>query len=309
VNSYLRILVCILSVAAASCSGSGGPAAPSPPPATGPQIPSGVSGLVGSMYQQLPDQIAAALAENQANLPRNPQNAVQINEKIALLQRPTLAAEMSNSRRFVEGSASSISGGTIAFAALFPEDWMRAEAEASIRTLERALPVLERFVDTPFPGTSVRVWYGFKIGNSGGGGQLFTEDRTTYESRTLPTRLPYDAILGHELAHSYVSNESLTQFLEMYAFNRILTGSTDVRMWTFTRDYVPFSGQNRDSAALLDVYQLLGHDPMARAYTAVLPLRPPYGEPLSAAARQVFVDQAPDSMKTAVAEKVARITF
>ena len=112
-----------------------------------------------------------------------------------------------------------------------------------------------------------------------------------------------------ELAHSYVSNESLTQFLEMYAFNAVLTGSTDLRVWIFTRDYVPLSGENRDSAALLDGYALLGHEPMSRAYKAVPPLRPPYGEPLSAAARQVFVDQAPETMKAQVAEKVARITF
>jgi hypothetical protein len=75
------------------------------------------------------------------------------------------------------------------------------------------------------------------------------------------------------------------------------------------REYSPFSAGNRDSAALLDVYQLIGYDGMSRAYTAVVPLRPLYGEPLSIAARQVFVDHAPESAKARVADLIARITF
>ena len=65
----------------------------------------------------------------------------------------------------------------------------------------------------------------------------------------------------------------------------------------------------QDSAALLDVYRLIGHDPMARSYRATYPLRPPYGEPLSPAVRQAFVDQAPDALKSQVAALVARVTF
>lgn len=261
------------------------------------------------MYQALPAHIASALAENQANLPANPQNAAQINAKIAMLRRPTLAAEMSDGRRYVEGGASSVDGHRIELAALFAEEWMRADAEASIRLLERALPVLERFTGTPFPGSTIRIWYGFKIGNSGGGGQLFMEDRTTYEGRTAPTRWPHDAILVHELAHSYISNESLTQFLEMYGYNSLLIGSSDIASWTFTRNYAAFAPDNKDSAALLDIYQLIGHDAMSRAYRAVIPLRPPYGEPLSAAARGVFVSEAPAAVAEQVAERIARITF
>lgn len=291
-----------------ACSGSNGPAGPGPQPST-PQIPSGASPLVASMYERLSGYIASALVENQELLPRNPHNAAQINAKIALLQRPTLAAEISNGEFHAEGSVTSISGQTIAMAALFPEEWMRAEATESIRVLERVLPVLERFVDTPFPTRVIRVWYGFKIGHTGGGGQLYMEDRTTYESRTPATRQPHDAILAHELAHSYVSNESLTQLLEMYAFNRVQGAPTTIGGWTHTRDYVPFSDDNRDSAALLDIYQLIGHDPMSRAYKAVLPLRPPYGEPLSSGARKVFVDQAPEPVKAQVADKIGRITF
>jgi hypothetical protein len=97
-----------------------------------------------------------------------------------------------------------------------------------------AVPIIEEFMAMPFPVGSVRVWYGFKIGNSGGGGVIYTEDRTTYETRTGPTRLPYDAILCHEASHSYVGNESLTQFLELYAYNVVRTGSADPMSWTFT---------------------------------------------------------------------------
>jgi hypothetical protein len=291
----------------AACSGSNGPAGPAPQ--TTPQIPTGVSPLVAAMYERLPGYIASALVENQELLPRNPRYVAQINAKIALLQRPTLVAEITNGRFYVEGSATSISGQTIAMAALFAEEWMRVEATESIRFLERVLPVLEGFIDTPFPHTIVRVWYGFKFGATGGGGQLYLEDRTTYESRTPATRLPYDEILAHELAHSYISNESLTQFLEMYAYSRVNGASSDIASWTFAREYLPFAADNQDSAALLDVYQLIGHDGMSRAYTAVVPLRPQYGESLSPAARQVFIDQAPDPVKTQVAEKMARITF
>jgi hypothetical protein len=292
----------------AACSGSNGPAGPAPQ-TNAPPIPSGASPLVAAMYQRLPGYITSALAENRALLPHNPRYAAQINAKITLLQRPTLAAEISNGRFYVEGTATSMSGQTIAMAALFAEEWMRAEAAESIRMLERVLPVLETFLDMPFPETIVRVWYGFKFGHTGGGGQLFLEDRTMYESRTPATRLPHDEILAHELAHSYISNESLTQFLEMYAYSRVNGATIDISSWTFAREYSAFAAGNQDSAALLDVYQLIGHAAMSRAYAAVVPLRPLYGEPLSSAARQVFVDQAPDPVKTQVAEKIGRITF
>ena len=71
----------------------------------------------------------------------------------------------------------------------------------------------------------------------------------------------------------------------------------------------PFAEANQDASALLDVYQWIGRDGMARAYKAAVPLRPPYGSPLSAACRQVFVDQAPEALKVQVADKIARITF
>ena len=291
-----------------ACSGSNGPAGPGPQTGA-PQIPSAVSPLVAAMYQRLPEYIRSALAETRALLPRNPRLAAQINAKIMLLQRPTLVAEIINGRFYVEGSVTSISGQTIPMAALFAEEWMRAEATESIRFLERVLPVLEGFIDMPFPHTIVRVWYGFKVGHTGGGGQLYLEDRTSYESGTPATRLPHEEILAHELAHSYINNESLTQFLEMYAYSRVNGATTDIASWTFAREYSAFAVDNQDSAALLDGYQLIGHEGMSRAYTAVVPLRPLYGAPLSSRARQVFVDQAPEPIKAQVADKIGRITF
>jgi hypothetical protein len=168
---------------------------------------------------------------------------------------------------------------------------MRADAAHSVRYAESAVPVLEAFLDTAFPTPAVRIWYGFRIGNSGGGGTINAEDRATYEARTPATRLPHDAMIVHELGHSFVGSESLTQFLELYGYNLLRTGSPELRDWTFT----------------LDVYALLGRDAMASAYRAVLPLRPPYGQPLSAAAQQAFVDAAPAAAKARVAAKVAKV--
>ena len=301
----------ILWLSATACGGGATPTQPnnpSPPPPVF-QIPAGVSALVASMYQQLTGYIANALAENQQNLPNNPQNASFINAKIALLQRPTLAVEIANGRMYAEGTATSIDERRIEIATLFAEERMRGEAMQTIVVVGEALPILERFLDTPFSSASVRVWYGFKVGSSGGGGSVFSEDRTTYEARTPASRLPFDAILSHELAHTYLGNEMLTQFLELYAYNRLNGSSPDLSTWRFTRGYTGMRDDNRDVALVLDVYQLLGHDAMARAYKAAYALRPPYGQPLSAPVRQVFVNEAPAALKSIVDDKLSRITF
>ena len=261
------------------------------------------------MLEGLSQHISQALAQNQDNLPRNPQNRSQIEAKIAMLQSPSLAAAIINNRRWVELTVTSINGRTLPIVVVFPFENMRGEANDAARALEPVLPILERFYDVPFPSTAVRVWYGFVIGNTGGGGVINSEDRTTYESRTGPNRLPFDAILAHELGHSYVLNESLTQFLEMYAYNLVRAASTDPRTWIFTRTWIPNAATNQDSAAVLDVYQLIGHDATQRAYRAIYPLRPPYGSPLSSNVIQAFLSQVPADLQPAVSEKLARITF
>ena len=45
---------------------------------------------------------------------------------------------------------------------------------------------------------------------------------------------------------------------------------------------------NKDLAAVMDVYQLLGYDAMSRSYAAVIPLRPAYGQALSPAVIQAL---------------------
>jgi hypothetical protein len=191
----------VFALSLAACSGSSAPAGPAPTPAPVFQIPAGVSPLVGSMYQQLQTYISSALRDMQDSLPRNPQAAPQIQAKIVMLQRQTLAAEIANGRLFAETSAASTDGRATTIAALFSEERLRAEAASAIDRVARVLPVLERFMDTPFPAGSIRVWYGFAVGNSGGNGLLDMEDRGSYDSRP-GTMLPYDSILDHELAHS-----------------------------------------------------------------------------------------------------------
>ena len=265
--------------------------------------------VLRSMTEALPAQIASALTTNQDLLPNNPNSATQIQAKLTMLRVTTLANDISASGRNAATSVRSRDGRQIPIVTVFPLDTMARDARLGIGTVELALPLLETFFATPFPFGTVRVWSGFVIGNSGGGGQLFMEDNGTYTSRTPPSRAPYDALLTHELSHTYMGHESLTQFLEMYTYNLIRTGSADVSAWTWTRSYVPSLQANVGSAALLDVYTLIGRDAMARAYRAARVLNPPFGVTLSAAVQQLFVDEAPAALKAQVASLMARVTF
>jgi hypothetical protein len=259
------------------------------------------------MLGMLGERIRAAVAAMYDDIPRNPGIASYIEGRIATLRAPGLGGDVIENGRYVEGSVTSRAGGVSPITAVFPVEAMRADAAHSVRYAESAVPVLEAFLDTAFPTPAVRIWYGFRIGNSGGGGTINAEDRATYEARTPATRLPHDAMIVHELGHSFVGSESLTQFLELYGYNLLRTGSPELRDWTFTRGWVPGREENEGVHALLDVYALLGRDAMASAYRAVLPLRPPYGQPLSAAAQQAFVDAAPAAAKARVAAKVAKV--
>ena len=259
--------------------------------------------------QEAPAQIMQAIATNQDLLPRNPTLVAQIQAKITLLQKPGLATEINDLSYFAERTATSSDGRTMRIMTVFTADTMRAGATGSINYLYQALPRLEQFMNLPFPVPLIRIWYGFALGNSGGGGWINMEDRGTYEGRTPSTRLPFDAILAHELAHSYVGNEALTQFLELYIYNTLLNNSTDVSQWTFTRDYVPDASANANVHALLDIYRLIGRDAMMNAYRAIYPLHPPYGSALSTAVRDAFVAAVPQSARTQAAAKLATITF
>jgi hypothetical protein len=310
-SAALGVATSIVALLAA-CGGSSPPTAPTPPPAPQgppPTIPAGLSAALTTMLQGLTPYIAQALQANRDLLPNNPQSTSQLQAKITMLQNPALNADIINGRRWVESEVTSSNGRAITFALVFPLEPMRPESGDAVRALEPVLPILESFFDAPFPASSVRVWYGFVLGNSGGGGFIYSEDRSTYEGRTGPNRLPYDAILAHELGHSYISNESLNQFLEVYAYNVIRTGATDPDAWAFKRGWVADLSTNQDLAAVLDVYRLIGHDAMRRAYRAILPLHPSYGQPLSAAVIQTFAAQVPASMQAQVTEKLARVRF
>ncbi len=214
-----------------------------------------------------------------------------------------------NGQRWSEGSASSSVGSVVPIATVFMLESMRADGADAIRMVESALPVLEEFLNVKFPAGTVRIWYGFKLGNSGGGGVLSMEDRGTYDGRTSLSRNPYETLLTHELSHSYVPNECLNQFLELYLYNVSRTGSVDAGTWTFTRNWTPGSSGNVCSSAVLDIYVLIGHDAMRDAYRAVYPLRPPYGQPLSQAVIQAFLSAIPLEQQPSVAAKLATITF
>lgn len=300
------LTACALVLALTGCGGSSPSAptpAPTPTPATTPPAGS-LSATVTTMLDALPAHITSVLAENQDLLPRNPQSASYIQAKIAMLQDPNLATAIRNDRRWAESASS-----RIPIACVFPLESMRSEANLAVTTLEPVLPLLEEFFAKSFPTPAVRVWYGFKIGNTGGGGAIYSEDRTTYETRTGPNRLPFDAILSHELGHSYIGNESLDQFLELYTYNVIRTASRVPSAWTFVRNWVPGLATNQDVAAMLDVYQLIGDDAMVRAYRAIQPLNPPYGSPLSSTVIQTFVDQVLPEHRSQVTDKLRRVTF
>jgi len=293
--------------------GCGAPAAPStangtPTPAPVSR-PSGVNAPVSQMMSDMTNYIARALTDNRNLIPANPQNIGPIQAKVAMLQVPTLRNDIITGRRWAEGLISGANSRTIQVGLVFPVESMRPEAAPTVDVLVRAMPLLESFYGVAWPATNVRVWYGFVVGNSSGGGIIYSEDRGSYEGRTPATRLPFDSILGHELAHAYMGHEGLNQFVELYVFNTLQTGSTDPAAWTMTRNWVPASATNTGVAALLDIYQLVGFETMQKCYRAIYPLRPAYGSPLAQSVKDAFLVPVPDALKAQVAEKLAAITY
>jgi hypothetical protein len=224
-----------------------------------------------------------------------------------MLQDSNLAREIANGQFYCEGGAISRDGSRIPIVCVFAQSPMRADVIGSVRSLQLAIPIIENFMEADFPNVRLWLWYGFKLGNTGGGGVIYSEDRASYESRTPASRLPFESILHHELAHSYFGNESITQFLELYIYNLIHTQSTDAHSWITTRNWVAGASSNTGVQALLDIYDLIGPIAMANAYQVIYPLRPAYGQPLSQACRQAFVDQAPEPLKAQVTEKANNI--
>jgi hypothetical protein len=309
-------LVTALACISACAGGSHSPApvAPSPLPGTSePTADPATQAVVAGMLAELPDRIAGFLAQELADLPRNPQNATWLQAKIAMLQDPTLAARITAGKFYETGRVASSKGIQVPIVAIFPAEEMRSAASEAVPRTALSLTALEGFIGVPFPPASIRIWYGFAVGASGGSGVITSEDRATFEARRAARPFPgeYFALFDHELAHTWIGHESLTGFLELYAFNTIETGSHDPSTWWYAKTltpYVPFKN-NVAHLALLDVYRLVGRDAMARAYRAIYLLAPPYGTMLSAECKQAFIDEAPADEKARVATILERVTY
>jgi hypothetical protein len=300
-------------IAAIGCGGS--PLAPSLPPTlpetlpfiATPPIPAGVSPTIAGMLSRLAGYIRSAYLENRDLLPRNSHLATQINAKMAMLAVPNLINQIFDGRRWAEGSAPTVTGGVTPIGALFPLEEMRAECTEAIRTLETILPILVNYFGEPFPTGRLELWYGFTVGASGGGGTIYIADRTTSNTVNPNSLITYEATLAHEASHSYISNEALTQFLEVYIDNVRRGRGLDPLGWDFTRGWTPTTPSTFGVTFVLDVYFMVGPEVMQKAYRAILPLRPAYGQPLSQPVLDAFVAQVPEPLRAAVRAKLGQI--
>jgi hypothetical protein len=295
----------VLALVASACGG--GRSTTAPDTITSPN-PISTSGTLQSLVTGLSGYIQQELQNLQSLLPKNPQSATQIQAKISLLQQPALAANITAGAWWVDTTFTTTAGKSLGAVTVFPLASLRTEAQQELTIATRTVPILEAFFDQPFPSPSIRMWYGFTIGNSSSNGLLYMEDRTTYDSRTGPNRfLPYDSIVSHEIGHSYIGNESVNQFLELYSANIIAGGTASLDTWTFTRGWTPNLASNTGIAAILDIYRLVGLENMRRGYQALYAQHPPYGQALSASAQQAFVDRMPLDLQPAVAAKLAKV--
>ena len=301
-----RAWVVLLMVTLAGACSKPTPTTPTPVfvPQLLPTFPPDAPAVITTMLNGMLAYFDQALAYNQQELPFNPGTASLIQAKINMLtSKIALGTDIINGRRWASGQALSVRGTPVG--AIFALEAMRGDANAAVGTFASAVPVLEDFFGEAFPSSSVQVWYGFTIGDSGGS-VIQMEERSSYESR--PTLgLPYGAIVCHELSHSYMSSEAFNQFLEMYVYNKLQGASTDPNTWSHTRNWMPGASLNVGSAALLDVYQLIGFDAMRAAYRAIRPLRPPYGVPITNAIIDAFLTQVSPDLQALVRAKLMTI--
>lgn len=272
-----------------------------------PALPPAVSALVTSMLTGLADYMVSVYAEVRDMIPRNPNLVPWLQAKMTMLESPTLIDEIFRDRRWIDGEAPTVVGGPTPIAAVFALESMRAECADVVRIVERQLPVLTEFFDERFPTGAMKIWYGFKVGATGGGGAMYLVDRGTQDQFRSQTSLSYEAMLAHEAGHSYIGNEALTQFLEVYAYNVARGAGVDPAAWTDTRGWTPDTPSTFGVTHVLDVYHVVGFDVMRRAYRAVRPLRPAYGTPLSPAVIAAFLAEVPAEHREFVEGKLRLI--
>jgi hypothetical protein len=259
--------------------------------------------VIDEMLEGVHLEINAEIDYNEDLLANNPRNEAQINDLLDVLRAPGLADDIRNEARHEAAAVPSMDGRRVPIVSVFPRPTSRQDAIRANGYVQLAMPIVEAFYQTPYPSDAVRIWYGFIIGNRGGGGAITSEDQTTYETRRGPVVIgytPFEAIMQHELGHTYMGNEYLNQFVELFAYNMIHTRSTDVDSWIWTRDYVPFASDNAYTHGLIDIYQLIGLDAMSRAYRNLHQIYPPYGAPLSEEGKQLIIDEAPANLRDQV---------
>lgn len=262
-------------------------------------------GLVNTLLGQTPLKIQTALDHNRQLIQRNQRFASFIQAKITMLQQPGLADDIVRDRRSVSLMAASVDGRAIPVVAIYPEAKMRAGAQRVIEAIRIRMPILEEFMGVPYQTDRVKIWYGFAIGMDS---EINLEDEDSYQARAAQFSIqPYEAGIGHELAHSMMGHEALNLFLEIYLSNMVRHQSTRLQDWSYTQGYVAGAASNKQLHAVLDIYRLIGFERMRSAYRQIRPLLPRYGSELSAEAKQAFIDAAPVSERAAVSALVEKI--
>jgi hypothetical protein len=261
---------------------------------------------MAGMLNQLPARIAFSYQENLDLIPRNRDKTAFYEQKLEMLATPGLINQIVDDRRWVEGSAVTTRGVT-PIGGVFPLEWMRGECADAVRVLEESLPFLVEFMGQAFPTGRLEVWYGFKLGASGGSGLITTVDRTTALAANPEPSLSYEAVLAHEASHSYIRNEALNQFLELFVYNMRLGLGPDPLNWTATRGWSPTTASPFGVNGVMDIYHVVGLDPIRRAYRAVAPLNPDYGRPLTNAVIAAFVAEMPEEHRAFAEERLRTI--
>ncbi len=270
---------------------------------------SGVPAPLLAFFDRLGSYLPAKRQQLRDELPRNPGNATYFQQKIALLSDPGLLARMATGHNYVWATAARARGDSLQVLLGFPEESMRAEAAEVIQRVGEVLPHLETLVGRPFPYEVIQLVYGFGVGSSGGGGWVDLEDRGTYEARRRPGMVEFQPVIAHELGHSYIGHEGITQFIELYGHNRADGFTEDPTTWAETRGWAPGRASNTGVHAILDIATLIGPAAMSRIMRRLRALNPPYGASLSVAGQSIFVDESPAEHQSAVTALASRIGY